>query len=445
MSNAFEVNFDGLVGPTHHYAGLSYGNVASQIYQNQPSNPKSAALQGLAKMKMLSGLGMRQAVLPPHPRPSVEMLRRLGFDGTDIEVIAQAQRAAPHLLAAAYSASSMWAANAATVSPRADAQDGRAHFTAANLSANLHRNIEAPWTAQLLRTIFADDSQFAHHDPLAGSSWLSDEGAANHMRLCAKHGKPGVEIFAWGRDPANPDAVQPGRFPARQTRSACEATVRLHQLDLEHVMLIQQNPAVVDAGVFHNDVIAVANENVLFCHESAWVGQQTVLDDVRRRFKATTGAEVCVIEAPESEITITDAVKSYLFNSQLVTRPDGAMALICPSDCQEMPAVREYVKQLIAQDNPIAQLHFVDVRQSMRNGGGPACLRLRVVLDESQWRCVHDGVKFSDSLYQSLYDCVERRYRDHLTHEDLADPAFLAEAHETFAALMRIFQLADML
>ena len=26
---AYEVNFDGLVGPTHNYAGLSYGNVAS--------------------------------------------------------------------------------------------------------------------------------------------------------------------------------------------------------------------------------------------------------------------------------------------------------------------------------------------------------------------------------------------------------------------------------
>ena len=27
--SGYEINFDGLVGPTHHYAGLSFGNEAS--------------------------------------------------------------------------------------------------------------------------------------------------------------------------------------------------------------------------------------------------------------------------------------------------------------------------------------------------------------------------------------------------------------------------------
>ncbi|EAP0071555.1 succinylarginine dihydrolase, partial [Salmonella enterica subsp. enterica serovar Stanley] len=47
---AHEVNFDGLVGLTHHYAGLSFGNEASTRHRFQMSNPRLAVKQGLLKM-----------------------------------------------------------------------------------------------------------------------------------------------------------------------------------------------------------------------------------------------------------------------------------------------------------------------------------------------------------------------------------------------------------
>src|SRR5687768_11173563 len=179
---AYEVNFDGLVGPTHNYAGLSYGNVASMSHKRSVSSPRQAALQGLAKMKFLADLGVKQAVLPPHPRPDIAALRRIGFTGSDADVLAKVQREDPVLLAAVSSSSSMWAANAATVSPSADTSDGRMHFTPANLVSLFHRSLEAPTTAAVLRAIFNDEKHFAHHPPLPATMHFSDEGAANHTR-----------------------------------------------------------------------------------------------------------------------------------------------------------------------------------------------------------------------------------------------------------------------
>lgn len=246
---AREYNFDGIPGPTHNYAALSYGNLASLQHGGRVSHPRAAVLQGLAKMKRLHDLGAPQAVLPPHPRPDLDILRRLGFGsdrpGDDGPALLQrAAHEAPELLARASSASAMWTANAATVSPSADTQDGRLHFTPANLSASLHRSIEAPQTARILQRIFSDPAHFAHHPPLPSS--LGDEGAANHTRLASEYGAPGLELFVYGAsltpvskagqdDDSGPigetgeigqaDAARPMRFPARQLREASELSL----------------------------------------------------------------------------------------------------------------------------------------------------------------------------------------------------------------------------
>ncbi len=128
--SAAEVNFDGLVGPTHNFGGLSAGNIKSLENAGRVSNPRAAALQGLAKMRLLMRLGVAQAVLPPHERPHIETLRRFGFCGSDAEVLQRAFKADPTLVVNAASASAMWAANAATASPGADTPDGRLHFDA---------------------------------------------------------------------------------------------------------------------------------------------------------------------------------------------------------------------------------------------------------------------------------------------------------------------------
>ncbi|HEY1628343.1 MAG TPA: N-succinylarginine dihydrolase, partial [Tepidisphaeraceae bacterium] len=195
----YEINFDGIVGPTHNYAGLSFGNVASMQSKSAVSNPRRAALEGLAKMKFLMDLGVRQAVLPPQERPHLPTLRKLGFAGSDGEILEKVHRKHPALLAAMSSASSMWAANAATVSPSADCGDGRVHFTLANLISNVHRAIETEATSRVLRAIFADEKHFMVHDALPAAVQFADEGAANHVRLCADHASAGVEVFVYGR------------------------------------------------------------------------------------------------------------------------------------------------------------------------------------------------------------------------------------------------------
>ncbi len=437
--HAVEANFDGLVGPTHNYAGLSWGNVASKSNVRSVSNPKEAALQGLAKMKRLADRGYVQGILPPHERPHIPTLRELGFTGSDADILAKAAKDAPSILAAVSSASCMWTANAATVSPSADTADHRVHFTPANLSAKFHRSIEHPVTGRALKAIFADERYFAHHPALPSVSQFGDEGAANHTRLCREYGEPGVELFVYGRIAFNDQAPAPRKFPARQTLEASQAIARLHGLSDRHVVFAQQNPAAIDAGVFHNDVIAVGNGNTLFYHEQAFLDEAQVLADIRSRL---TGTELQAIRVSTADVPIEDAVASYLFNSQLLNTPDG-MLLAVPGECREVASVSDYLDRLVASGGPISAVEVFDVKQSMRNGGGPACLRLRVVLSDDELRAVNPGVLLDDALYQRLTTWVEAHYRDKLTQDDLADPMLLEEVRKALDELTGILGLGS--
>ena len=402
-------------------------------------------MQGLAKMKRLADLGLTQAVLPPQERPDVLALRRLGFTGDDARVLETAGREDPVLLAACSSASGMWAANAATVSPSADTQDGRVHFTPANLLTQFHRSLEPQTTAAALKAIFRDESAFCHHDPLPAAPPFSDEGAANHTRLCPSHGSRGLEIFVYGRSDFTAGLPAPSRFPARQTREASAAIARLHRLGGEQTMLLQQNPAAIDAGAFHNDVVAVGNLNVMLYHESAFavsVHGPNPADEIRRAYANATGdKELFLIEVPERQVPLADAVSSYLFNSQLVSLPNGTMALIAPVECQENPTAAAFIGQLTQAGTPIRSAYFVDVRESMRNGGGPACLRLRVALTPTQSDRMNPGVILTETLYDELCLWVKRHYRECLHPDDLADPKLLAESRDALDELTRILRL----
>lgn len=432
--SAREVNFDGLVGLTHHYAGLSFGNEASTKHRFQRSNPKLAAKQGLLKMKALADAGFPQAVIPPHERPNVAALRQLGFCGSDEQVVEKAATQAPELLSAASSASAMWVANAATICPSADAEDGKVHLTVANLNNKFHRSIEAPTTEALLRAIFRDPHTFSVHGALPQVARFGDEGAANHNRFGGEYGDAGVQLFVYGREEGN--ELAPGRYPARQTLEASQAVARLNQVRAHQVVYAQQNPEVIDLGVFHNDVIAVSNRQLLFCHEQAFAGQPQLL--------ATLAAKVpgfMAIEVPQQAVSVTDAVATYLFNSQLLSHDDGRMTLVLPQESQEHAGVWRYLNDLLAQDNPISALQVFDLRESMANGGGPACLRLRVVLSEAEQRAVNPAVMMNDTLFAALNAWVDKYYRDRLTQADLADPQLLREGRE---ALDRLTQLLDL-
>ncbi len=437
--HAVEANFDGLVGPTHNYAGLSWGNVASKSNVRSVSNPKEAALQGLDKMKRLADRGYVQGILPPHERPHLPTLRALGFTGSDAEILTKVAAEAPSILAAVSSASPMWTANAATVSPSADTTDHRVHFTPANLSAKFHRSIEHEVTGRALKAIFTDESYFAHHRALPSVSHFGDEGAANHTRLCSGYGEPGVELFVYGQIAFNEDAPAPVKYPARQTLEASQAIARLHGLKDRNLVFAQQNPAAIDAGVFHNDVIAVGNGNTLFYHEMAFLEEERVLADIRSRF---SGAELEAVRVSSTDVPLEDAVASYLFNSQLLNTPDG-MLLAVPGECREIESVSRYLDSLLASGGPITSVEVFDVKQSMRNGGGPACLRLRIVLTDDELKAINRGVILTDQLYERLTTWVEAHYRDELSQEELGDPMLLEEVRKALDELTGILGLGS--
>jgi succinylarginine dihydrolase len=438
-----EVQFDGLVGPTHNYGALSPGNVASEAHGGETSNPRAAALEGLAKMRLVRGLGVVQAVLPPHERPSLSALRLLGFRGSDEEIIAAAASSASsgasgNLLLSSSSASAMWTANAATVAPSSDSADGRVHLVVANLRQMFHRAIEAEETARILRAVFRDPRRFVVHDPLPDRGEdLADEGAANHLRLQTPATSGGsAHVFAWGRR-ARGTFEGPKRHPARQTFEASEALARLHQLDPRRVLFPQQHPEGIDAGAFHTDVLAVGNENFLMLHELAFADCERLELDLR----ALLGERLVVVRSSSSELPIERAVASYVFNSQVLTLPGGAMTVVAPVDARDDEHASRFLDRVLASGGPVRSVHYVDVRQSMRNGGGPACLRLRVPLTDEEIGALEGRVIVDDALDAALVAWVERHYRDRLTPGDLADPAL---AREGMSALEELSSLLGM-
>lgn len=429
-----EVQFDGLVGPTHQYAGLSAGNLASQAHAGERGNPRAAALEGLTKMRFVASLGVVQGVLPPQPRPDVATLRRIGFSGSDAQVLERALRDAPKLLLAASSASAMWTANAATVAPSSDTRDGRAHFVVANLAGMLHRSLEAEQTDRTLRAVFADPAHFAVHAPLPAHADLGDEGAANHSRLVTSAGV--VHLFGWGR---SADAPAPRVHPARQSRIASESVGRLLDLPDGRALAWQQSPDGIDVGAFHSDVLAVANENVFVVHERAFVDTSALVDELSRRL----GPELVCVVASEAELRAEDAVRAYPFNSQLLTLGDGTMAVVAPRESEAMPDVARFFERLIDGDNPVGAVHYVDVNSSMKNGGGPACLRLRVLLTDVERAAVTARVFWDDALGGALEAWIRKHYRDRLTLADLADPGFLDETRTALDELTALLALGS--
>jgi len=415
--NLVEINFDGIVGPSHNYAGLSLGNLASIRNAGEVSQPRAAALQGVDKMRANLALGLAQGIFLPHPRPDHQWLAELG---TTIE------KAEPVLAANAMSASAMWAANAATVSPAPDTTDGKCHLTVANLRTMPHRSHEWPATLAQLSVAFSN-AAFAVHAPVPPA--FGDEGAANHMRLAPSHGEPGVEIFVYG--------VSGGAYPARQHIGASKAIARMHLLDPARTLFTEQSEAAIAAGAFHNDVVAVANERVLFAHEQAFADKGALLDACER---LVPGFDY--VEVPAAEVPLEDAIRSYLFNAQLVTPPDCQPTLIVPTEARETPSVWRWIERHVAGNGPIRRVEVVDVRQSMANGGGPACLRLRVVADPATVdpRFIADAAKLD-----LIADVIRREWPEQIHIDELQQPRLIAQIEQARAALLQALDLSQLI
>ena len=415
-SSIREINFDGIVGPSHNYAGLSLGNLAAMRNAGSVSQPRAAALQGIDKMRSNLALGLAQGIFVPQPRPAHGWLAELG---TDID------SAEHHIAANAMSASAMWAANAATVSPVPDTADGKCHLTVANLKTMPHRSHEWPATLAQLRIAFAS-SGFTVHGPIPPA--FGDEGAANHMRLAPSHGAPGIEVFVYG--------VSGGPFPARQHLEASKAIARLHRLDPERTVFAAQSEEAIAAGAFHNDVVAVANGPVLFAHEKAFADRDALVDELAAK---VPGFEL--VEVPDAEVALTDAIKSYLFNAQLVTPPDGAMTLVAPTECRDTPSVKGWIDRHLASNGAIRRVHFVDVRQSMANGGGPACLRLRVQCDPAD---VDPRFLVDDEKLDRLTEIIGDHWPVAIESDEIQSPTLVADVERARRALLETLELTDL-
>jgi succinylarginine dihydrolase len=434
-----EVNFDGLVGPTHNYAGLSEGNLASERNRDTVARPRDAALQGIAKMRRLASLGLAQGVLPPHERPNIAWLRSLGFGGSDRDVWSKAWNTEPTIARAALASSAMWAANAGTISPSADCEDGKLHASVANLQTMLHRRLEASQTERTLRRLMQDEQHFAVHPALLAHDALSDEGAANHMRMSADAAAPGVEIFIYGRQAGE---ARTG-FPARQTLEASRAVARRHTLRDARTVYARQASEAINAGAFHNDVVAVAHEHVLFHHEDAFADKTALYAEAQA--KAAGLFDPVFVEVRREQVSLDDAVTSYLFNSQLLRTPGAkSLTLIAPTEVRENNKTAAVVQELVSQTNAaIGSVEYVEVRESMRNGGGPACLRLRVVMTDAERAAAAQGFFLTDALADQLEAWVIKHYREEIAPADCADPNLIEETQTALDALTQILPLGS--
>ncbi|WP_340586872.1 N-succinylarginine dihydrolase [Erythrobacter alti] len=413
-----EINFDGIVGPSHNYAGLSLGNLAATKNAGATAYPRAAALQGIAKMRGNMAMGLAQGFLLPLPRPDQGWLEELAADETTD----------PALVAGAWSASSMWTANAATVSPAPDTADGKCHLTVANLVTMAHRSHEWPDTLAQLRLAFADPAHFAVHGPVPPC--FGDEGAANHMRFAGSHGGAGVEVFVYGRSG--------GPFPARQHEQASRLVARKHGLDPDRVLFVEQAPEAIATGAFHNDVVAVANEGVLFTHEKAFADPVGTYAAITAK---CPGAQV--VEVPASAVSLKEAVASYLFNAQLLTPPDGSgMTLVVPEECRESVPVWKWLQDMLASNGPIRNVKVVDVRQSMANGGGPACLRLRVVADPAT---VDPRFMLDETKAGMIEQVIAAHWPEHIEPAQIGSKTLADQIRNARAKLLEALELSELI
>ena len=423
-----EINIDGMIGPTHHFGGLGVGNIASLSSRNQVSNPREAALEGLAKMELLSRMGIEQFYLPPPERPNWDWLESIGFSGNRGDVLKRCFDEAPSLLSAAYSSAFMWTANAATVAPSCDTLDRKLHIVPANLCSNLHRGQEAFERRDQLREMFGPLDDVEVHESLPSVMALRDEGAANHMRLCSRDGTKAIHVFVYGPS----DEPQSTKFISRQSELAARQVACCLRLNRDDCGFVQQMPRAIDAGVFHNDVIAMSNGNMMIYHEHAFENSEHVVGMIREKFISKAAEPFIGLPVTESELPLEEAVRTYLFNSQLISIEAQDMALICPLQCVQSPAVSALLDRwILDQSNPIRKVHYCSLDQSMKNGGGPGCLRLRAMLDGPQIAKMGNHHRVTDHRIEQLRSLVVASFSGALTLSDLVRLDFAEQAIAT--------------
>ena len=337
-------------------------------------------------------------------------------------------------MASCYSSSSQWAASAAALSPSPDTEDGKVHITPANMVSQLHRQPEAGFNKILLRRIFPHPNYFVHHPPLPQAQAVADEGAANHYRFCTEYGRPGLEVFMYG------DRYwRRGRtFSIRQTYEASRMLALRHRLKKDRLLFVQQGRRALRAGAFHADLSVSADRNLLFYHELAFQDEKSFLNKLKAWFGK---APFFQIRVRERDVSLKEVLSSYMLNSQLLASGSGRWRILAPDQCRTHPRVYDYLQNLSSPTGPVEKIHFIPLDQGMKNGGGPACMRLRVVLTKQEAHHIAPGFLLNKTLYQKLKKWIHRHYREYLDPADLLDPCLQEESYRALDELTGILKV----
>lgn len=424
-----EFNIDGLIGPTHHFGGLGIGNIASESNRSRVSHPRMAALEGLSKMRKLYELGIPQFFLPPPKRPNGRWLKAVGFDHSNPDHWKRCFEFFPTVFSSALSSSFMWMANAASVSAGVDCKDGKSRVVVANLAASLHRGQECVERLTQLVDLFRYSNFMEIVAGIPGLTPLRDEGAANIMRLWNAHNHQGIYVFVYGdggRDTIEADGASTllrsaTLHPSRQTLLASRLVSNLLRIHDTRIHFVQQHSDAIDAGVFHNDVIATSHENFLLVHSRAFHNQPLELERISDAFLRQNGEALRILEIEESELALEEAVKTYLFNSQIVTLSDGHWMMLCPMECQQSESVQKMLRRIQNVESRIRDIAFVSLRESMANGGGPACLRLRAYASEREIRNLPAQYRIDDESLAFLEQFIASEYPEAVRLHDFLD------------------------
>ena len=292
------------------------------------------------------------------------------------------------------------------MTPSCDSNDGQTHITPANLVSQFHRSLELIYSKEILKSIFP--SSLIHPPNLVS---IPDEGAANVMRLSDSQFENGLYVYVYGKsifDHKSPTHV----YQARQSKEAFDFIKTCHHLKDDDVVCLQQNPEVIDQGAFHNDVIAMSHQNILIFHEKAFRFSDDGIDEIKEKFKKKTNEELIILQIHDSDILVGEAVSSYLFNSQILSNSNGDYTLIAPIECQKHLQAKMVIEKIIMKKTPITKVVYQDVSQSMNNGGGPACLRWRFTLNQTELNNINTSCLMTEELYNYLKDWIMHHYLD---------------------------------
>jgi len=195
------------------------------------------------------------------------------------------------------------------------------------------------------------------------------------------------------------------------------------------------------ACVFHNDVISTAHEHLWFMHEVAFENVDASLGEIEAAYLRQTGRNLRIIVVGSDELPLPVAVQTYLFNSQIITLPKAdprepsRFHWIAPQQCEKTLETNQLLQRWQKdRELSLEKVHYVSLQESMANGGGPACLRLRISLNREQLAALPPRIFLDAEQYHRVHDWIVKWYPEQLALSDLADATLVEHFQQAVLA-----------